>query len=199
MSEPDRTGGQVSHRRRAMVPRAGVRPPVPWSGDPLAHARPVVTAPGAPPARGRRGILHEAIRFGLVGAICFVVDVGMFNFFRVGLDLGPLTSKTLSVVIATTVSYVANRQWTFAHRERSGVAREYALFFVLNGIGLGIALVCLGLSHYLFGFTSALADNIAANLVGLGLGTLFRFWSYRRWVFLAPPVPGEVPEGSASV
>jgi len=33
------------------------------------------------------------------------------------------------------------------------------------------------------GFTSALADNISANVVGLGLGTLFRFWSYRKWVF----------------
>jgi hypothetical protein len=38
-------------------------------------------------------------------------------------------------------------------------------------------------SHYALGFTSPLGDNIAANVVGLGLATAFRFWSYRRWVF----------------
>jgi len=42
---------------------------------------------------------------------------------------------------------------------------------------------CLAVSHYALGFTSPLADNIAANVVGLGLATAFRFWSYRRWVF----------------
>jgi putative flippase GtrA len=56
---------------------------------------------------------------------------------------------------------------------------------VLNGVGLLISLACLAISHYALGFTSTLADNIAANVIGLGLGTAFRFWSYRRWVFPA--------------
>jgi hypothetical protein len=30
---------------------------------------------------------------------------------------------------------------------------------------------------------SPLADNISGQLVGTALGTLFRFWSYRRFVF----------------
>ena len=45
------------------------------------------------------------------------------------------------------------------------------------------------ISHYLLGLDSALADNISANVVGLVLGTLFRFWSYRKWVF--PEVPDD--------
>ena len=51
---------------------------------------------------------------------------------------------------------------------------------------------CLAISHYLLDFTSRLADNIAANVIGLGLGTAFRFWSYRRWVF-----PELLPEAAA--
>jgi putative flippase GtrA len=39
------------------------------------------------------------------------------------------------------------------------------------------------LSHYVLGFTSLLADNIANNVIGLLLGTLFRFAFYRWWVF----------------
>ena len=33
------------------------------------------------------------------------------------------------------------------------------------------------------GLKGPIADNVSANVIGLGLGTLFRFWSYRRWVF----------------
>jgi hypothetical protein len=77
------------------------------------------------------------------------------------------------------------------------VRKEYSLFFLLNAIGLLIALTCLGVSHYLLGFTSTLADNIAANVVGLALGTTFRFWSYRRFVF--PALRVEAPEDAAAV
>ena len=41
----------------------------------------------------------------------------------------------------------------------------------------------LAVSHYGLGFTSPLADNIAKNVIGLGIGTVFRFWTYRTWVF----------------
>ena len=67
------------------------------------------------------------------------------------------------------------------------MGREYLLFFFLNGVAMLIAISCLWFSHYVLGFTSALADNISANVVGLVLGTLFRFWSYRKWVFPALP------------
>ena len=136
-------------------------------------------------------LVRELLKFGVVGGIAFVVDVGLFNILLHVTDK-PLTSKTVSTVAATTVAYVGNRYWTFRKRSRSGVRREYALFFVLNAVGLAIALSCLFVSHYVLGFTSTLADNVAANVVGLGLGTTFRFWSYRRWVF-----PELLPEAAA--
>ena len=61
------------------------------------------------------------------------------------------------------------------------------LFFVLNIIGMGIALGCLWFTHYALGFDSVIADNISANVIGLALGTIFRFWSYRKWVFQKNP------------
>ena len=127
-------------------------------------------------------LVRELMKFGVVGGFAFVVDIGLFNLLLHATDK-PLTSKTISAVVATTVAYIGNRHWTFRRRERSGVRREYTLFFLLNGVGLVIALACLAISHYLLDFTSRLADNIAANGVGLALATTFRFWSYRRWVF----------------
>jgi putative flippase GtrA len=127
-------------------------------------------------------LVRELMKFGVVGVVAFATDVGLFNLFLHWTEK-PLTSKTLSTVVATTVASAGNRHWTFRHRSRSGVRREYTLFFLLNGVGLAIALGCLAVSHYVLDFTGRLADNIAANVVGLALGTTFRFWSYRRFVF----------------
>lgn len=141
-------------------------------------------------------LVRELMKFGVVGGFAFVVDIGVFNLLLHATDK-PLTSKTISTVVATTVSYAGNRSWTFRRRSKSTVRREYALFFFLNAVGLLIALTCLWVSHYVLGFTSTLADNIAANVVGLGLGTAFRFWSYRRWVF-PELLPEAAAEGSVS-
>jgi putative flippase GtrA len=62
---------------------------------------------------------------------------------------------------------------------------------------MAIGLACLWFSHYVLGFTSLLADNISSNVIGLALGTVFRFWLYRSWVFrpriLSPEVDVEEP------
>jgi putative flippase GtrA len=138
-------------------------------------------------------LLRESIKFATVGSVGFVVDIIAFNALLYGgaLNDRPLTAKTTSVLLATLVTFTGNRHWTFRHRSRPGLAREYSLFFLLNGVGLGIALACLAMSRYVLEFSGPVADNIAANVVGLGLGTLFRFWSYRRWVF---PAPGPLPQ-----
>jgi putative flippase GtrA len=134
-------------------------------------------------------IYRELLKFGAIGAIAFVVDIGVFNLLRheiVGsLADKPLTAKTISVLVATVVAWLGNRYWTFRHRRRSSRRREFVLFMMMNAGGLGISLACLGFSHYLLGLTSALADNIAGNMIGLALGTIFRFWAYRRLVFTA--------------
>lgn len=133
-------------------------------------------------------LIHEAAKFGVIGLVAMVIDVGLFNLLMYGGGQGlltgkPLTAKVVSVIAAATFAYFGNRFWTFRDRESSGYAREYVLFFALNGVGMGIALGCLWLSHYAFGLTSPIADNISANGVGLVLGTLFRFFAYRKWVF----------------
>ncbi len=137
-----------------------------------------------------RGIVREFSKFGVVGLISLVVDVGLFNLLMFAggglLADKPLTAKALAVIAATTVSYSLNRNWTFSHRGgHDSRWREYLLFFALNGVAMLITLAVLWFSHYALGLDSPLADNISANVIGLGLGTVFRFWSYRRFVFPA--------------
>lgn len=133
----------------------------------------------------------ELIRFGSVGALAFVVDTGLFNLVRFGpgqlLEHKPITAKVLSVAVATLVAWLGNRYWTFAERRTASRARELVLFGVVNVGGMGVAVACLAVSHYVLGFTSPLADNIAANGVGLVLGTTFRYVAYRSVVFTGRP------------
>lgn len=142
-------------------------------------------------------VVREALKFGAVGAVAFVVDTGLFNLLlHVGeepvLEEKPLTAKVISVCVATLVAWLGNRYWTFRRRRRSAVTRELVLFGVVNVGGLLLALVPLGVSRYVLGLESAVADNIAANVVGLALGTIFRFLMYRTVVFNEDaPLPTE--------
>jgi putative flippase GtrA len=128
-------------------------------------------------------------KFGIVGAVCYAIDIAVSNLCHVTLGMGPLSAKTVSTVVAATCSYVGNRHWSFTHRARTGLRREYTLFVILNTVGLFIALACLGFARYVLGLKGVLAFNIAGNVVGTGLGTVFRFWAYKRWVFLHPGHP----------
>ncbi len=140
--------------------------------------------------RGERGraLRKEASGFATVGAFGVAVDIGAYNaLVHVGgngwLEEQPLVAKTVSLVAGTTVAYVGNRFWTYRDRPRGRLAREYTLYLVLSAVALAIALACLAVSRYVFGLTGPVADNIAANVIGLALGSLFRFTTYRRYVF----------------
>lgn len=136
--------------------------------------------------QGLRGkydvVAREAAKFGAVGALNTLLDIAVFNLLVFGVGLAPLRSKVASTVVAATSSFLMNRHWTFRHRERQDVRREYLLFFGLNGVGLAINLLVIGFVRYVLDLTSPLELNLA-NVVGIGFGTLFRFWSYRRFVW----------------
>lgn len=148
-------------------------------------------------------VVGQMGRFAVVGAVALAVDVIGFNALRYAGGHGPLydrplTAKVLSVCASTVVAYLGNRYWSFRdHRSRTGVRREFVLFVLFSAVALAIAVGCLAISHYALRLTSPLADNVAANVVGLAIATTFRFWSYRRWVFGATQAPGvpAVPQG----
>lgn len=154
------------------------------------HGRP---APGTYTAAvrlvGRLGtpwqvLAKEVSAFGVVGVVNLFVDVGLFNLLHFRVGLGPTTSNVLSAAIATTISYFANRHWSFSHRARTGLRREYSLFIVINLIALAISSVVVAFTYYVISATDPLALN-AAKIAGIGIGTVFRFWTYKRYVF--PP------------
>ncbi len=131
--------------------------------------------------------MKEFLQFGLVGALAYVVDSGLFVVFQHGpLDFlagHPNTANAASATIATIFSWVANRLWTYRGRTQENVAREALLFALANVGGLCITQFCLLFTHHVLGLSSAIADMVAAYVVGFGLGTAFRFTFYHYIVF----------------
>jgi putative flippase GtrA len=137
-----------------------------------------------------------ALAFGIVGLGAYFIDLGIFNGLRLG-AFGvtafvhqPLAAKSISVTLSTLASWFGNRYFAFRDRRRRNFVLELLEFGVIAVAGLGISLACLYVSHYLFGFTSLVADNISTNVIGLVLATIFRFLLYRFWVFGADRAGG---------
>ncbi len=134
-----------------------------------------------------RSRVREVVSFLGVGGIAYVVDVAVFNVLLSVPPFAtwhPWAARTLAVAVAMLVTYVGNRTVTWRNRRGADRRREVVLFVVFNLVGLAISVACLVVSHDLLGLTGRLADNVSANVVGLVLGTAFRYWSYRRFVFL---------------
>ena len=132
-----------------------------------------------------RHLIPELLKFGVVGGIGAVIDLGGAAVLHGEFHVEALAAKAISTIIATVLTYLGSRFWTFKHRENQALGRELALFIVLNVIGLVIAEVVIAIVTYGFGLHSQLEYN-AASVVGTGLATIFRYFAYRQWVFTAP-------------
>jgi putative flippase GtrA len=161
------------------------------------HAAPATWPPGF--ARllitGFRRLGHELAAFTVISALALLVtDAGtVMLHFRFG--VGPLTSNMIATATAIMIAYVGNRHWTFRHCDRGPLAREVMLILTLNVFGLVIQLLCLGVITYVLDLPGRLPYNVAL-VTGIGLGYVFRYWSYRTWVWKARP-PASMPGAHA--
>lgn len=147
---------------------------------------------------------RELAKFLVVGGTAWIVDMGLFTILaHTVLSEKILTCKVISMLVSTIVSYILNREWSFNKRGGRSLHHEALLFFLFNGIGFAINLAPLATSHYLLGIrieggysrlTVSIADWVSANVIGTFFGMVFRYWSYRKFVF-----PNERPGEPAAV
>jgi putative flippase GtrA len=154
----------------------------------------VETVLGAIPEPYRsHAIKHrELLKFALVGGTTWIIDTAVFLLLKATvLADKPLTAKIIAVLVATIVSYVLNREWSF--RTRGGRERhhEAALFFLVSGIGVAVYTAPLAVSRYLLLLrvpevsllTQEVADFVSGQIIGVLAGMAFRWWAFRRFVF----------------
>ncbi|WP_455133366.1 GtrA family protein [Microbacterium aurum] len=138
---------------------------------------------------GAVGFLRKSGAFLVVGGAAFVVDAVVFNLLTFGFTgRGPLydaavVAKVIAIAVATVVTYVGNRYWTFGTRTIARKPSRYIVFILLNVIAMGIQVGCLAFSRHVLGLEGVVADNVSGTLIGQALATIFRFFTYDRWVF----------------
>lgn len=129
--------------------------------------------------------------FGVIGVGNVLLYLLIFN---VTLSIGAVKATIIATVVTTTVSYVANRHWTYKSRPKSTLRREYTLFFAFNLVGMVIQAGMVGAAKYGLGLSES-QDRLALNIatcVGIAVATVFRFWAYRTFVFRPHPAVAEV-------
>ena len=110
---------------------------------------------------------REVLKFLLVLGTSFLVTTALnYTLKFTVLKAKPVTA----LVVATIVSYILNREWSFNTRGGRERHHEAALFFLISGIGVG-----LNSLPYVM-------------IIGPLIAMVFRFGAFRRWVF---PVEGQ--------
>ncbi|MET8247145.1 GtrA family protein [Streptomyces sp. NPDC005202] len=147
------------------------------------------SAPPAPRSALRRRVdrlWREVAKFGAVGGAGLLVNLLVFNLVRHVTHLQVVRASVIATVVAIIFNYIGFRYFTYRDRDKSGRTKELTLFLLFSVVGLVIENGVLYLATYGFGWDNPLQSNIF-KFLGIGVATLFRFWSYRTWVFRTLP------------
>ncbi|MER6053331.1 GtrA family protein [Streptomyces sp. BHT-5-2] len=132
------------------------------------------------------GLVREVVKFGAVGGAGVVVNFAVFNLVRHLTELPVVRASIVATVVATGTNYIGYRYFAYRDRDKQGRTKELTLFLLFSVVGLVIENGILYAATYGFGWDSPLQSNVF-KFLGIGIATLFRFWSYRTWVFRALP------------
>jgi putative flippase GtrA len=134
----------------------------------------------------RHRLTAELATFGVVGGVCLVTDIVLFNVLAFGAGVAPVLAKALTMVVTGTMAFVGHRKVTFRHRRGAGVGREVVLFTAVTAASLVTGLAPIWLVRSGLGHTDPVWLN-AANLVGIALGSVVRYLAYRHVVWGQDP------------
>ena len=120
----------------------------------------------------------ELVKFSLVGASGFIVNLAVYAALLRGAGLHYIPAAICSFAVAVTNNYFWNRHWTF-RESRGNLYYQGMRFFVVSAVALGLNLVLLKVLVELG------LDKIAAQAIAIVLVTPFSFsinklWSFRR-------------------
>ena len=133
-------------------------------------------------------LIEQFMKFGVVGAIAFVIDYGLLALLTELFGINYLVSATISFTVSVIFNYVASMRYVFSHKQDMSRRREFIIFVVLSVIGLLINNLCMWAGVEIFGVHYLIVKIVATAIVMV--------WNFvTRKIFLDG---GETPPGSLS-
>ena len=80
-------------------------------------------------------LLEQLIKFGLVGALCFCIDYGIYTALCF-LNVYYLIAAFFGFVISVIVNYLLSMKYVFVRKDNMDRKREFTIFLVLSVFGL---------------------------------------------------------------
>jgi putative flippase GtrA len=113
----------------------------------------------------------QAIRHLLIGGFATLIDLAIFKIL---FCFNPLTSKSISFLVATAIKYWGNKHWAFKKPEKDGIIKEIIFFLVVTIVGLAIDIAAFTFfSFYIWESASV----ILAAIIAAG-------WNFTAYKFL---------------
>jgi putative flippase GtrA len=143
--------------------------------------------------------LTRFLKFSAVGALGFVIDIGIFNLLTGRLGWPEIPAEAVSFIAAVTSNFIWNRYWTYPDSRSKPVGRQAGQFALVSAIGLVIRTIvfalilapCVALAEVLLAWPPAAHLSLSAERLGanLALGVVIlivlfwnflvnRFWTY---------------------
>jgi dolichol-phosphate mannosyltransferase len=121
---------------------------------------------------------RQLVKFGLVGATGFLINVGVFAFCLRALDVHYRLAYVIAFAVAVTNNFVWNRIWTFRHeRDRSHAAMQGMRFFAISLAAALVGFVLLEL------FVRAGMPKIPGEMLAVVLVVPISFLGNKHWSF----------------
>lgn len=119
----------------------------------------------------------ELVKFGLVGASGYLINLAVFALLAGSLGIHHLIAAVGAFAVAVTSNFLWNRYWTFGPGD--GPAHfQAARFFAVSLAALGLNLVVL---EALIG--SGLVGDLTAQAIAVAAAMPFNFLGNKLWTF----------------
>lgn len=125
-----------------------------------------------------RELLMKFLKFGVVGFSGVFVNFGVTWLFKEVFKLNKYLSNILGFVFAATTNYLLNRWWTFQSTNPQ-VGTEYAKYFIISLVGLGIDTLTVYLLNGKLKWNFYLSKVFA-----IGAATLWNFFGNLLFTFV---------------
>lgn len=83
-------------------------------------------------------LLYQFVKFGGVGAFCFVIDFAVLWLLHDALHLDLLISTALAFTVSVVVNYILSVRFVFSVTQEHSNTRNFILFIIFSIIGLGL-------------------------------------------------------------